>query len=143
MTKLTIAPDCRNSPKKEFLKTFNESFASGNATFICSHVSEDITWEIHGDKSIKGKQNFTNEIHAMKHTIADELIIHSIITHGKEASVNGEIKMGKSIYAFCDVYQFTSAASTQINEFNLTSFKLPGNGQPKSYFCICPIPINI
>ncbi|MDO6436108.1 nuclear transport factor 2 family protein [Cyclobacterium sp. 1_MG-2023] len=116
MTKLTIAPDCGNSPKKAFLKTFNESFASGNATFICSHVSEDIVWKIHGDKTIKGKQKFTKEIHAMKHNIADELIIHSIITHGKEASVNGEIKMKNFIYAFCDVYRFTSAASSQIIE---------------------------
>ena len=116
MTKLTNAPDCGNSPKKKFLKTFNESFANGDTTFICSHVSEDIVWEIHGDKSIKGKQNFNKEIHSMKHNIADELIIHSIITHGKEASVNGEIKMGNSKYAFCDVYRFTSAASTKINE---------------------------
>ncbi|WP_339677977.1 nuclear transport factor 2 family protein [Cyclobacterium marinum] len=116
MTKLTITPDCANSPKKEFLKTFNESFASGNASYICSHVSDDIVWEIHGDKSIRGKQNFSKEIHAMKHNIADELIIHTIITHGKEASVNGEIKMGNSTYAFCDVYRFTSAGNTQIKE---------------------------
>lgn len=116
MTKLKYAPDCSKSPKKEFLKAFNESFASGNATFICSHVSEDIVWKIHGDKWIVGKQNFNKKIHSMKHHIADELIIHSIITHGKEASVNGEIIMGSSNYAFCDVYKFTSAASKQINE---------------------------
>ncbi len=108
MTKINITADCKNSPKKEFLKELNIAFATGNADFIVDHVSEDITWNIYGDKNITGKENFNNEVHKMKEYVADEMTLHTIITHGKEAAANGEMKMGNNTYTFCDVYRFAN-----------------------------------
>tara|TARA_R110002124_G_scaffold274893_3_gene444974 strand:- start:1698 stop:2078 length:381 start_codon:yes stop_codon:yes gene_type:complete len=116
MTKITVIPDCGNAPKKRFLKDFNVAFATGDAGFIIEHVSEDIRWEVYGDKSIQGKGQFSKEINLMASSVADEIAIHSIITHGKEASLQGEMKMGEKTYAFCDVYRFTSAGSFMIKE---------------------------
>ncbi|EPR69121.1 hypothetical protein [Cyclobacterium qasimii] len=126
MTKITINTDCGNAPKKSFLKDFNIAFATGKAEYIIEHVSEDIVWEIYGDKSIQGKSQFSLEINAMKNWAADELILHAIITHGKEASVNGEIKMGSKTYVFCDVYRFTTASSTIIKEMHSYVIKING-----------------
>jgi hypothetical protein len=116
MTKITINADCNNSPKKEFLKDFNVAFATGDADFIINNVSDDIHWVMYGDKELKGKKDFTKEINIMKDYVADELTVHSIVTHGAEAALNGEIKMGGKAYAFCDVYRFASAGSTKIEE---------------------------
>ncbi len=118
MTKINITPDCGNSPKKELLKDFNIAFATGDANFIIDHVSDDIRWEIYGDKSIVGKEQFSKEIHMMKDYVADEVTVHSIITHGSEAALNGEMKMGDKTYAFCDVYLFKSAGSNIIKEMH-------------------------
>lgn len=110
MTKINIPIDCDNSPKRKFIKEFNIAFAKGNADFIIDHVSDDIVWIIHGDKTIVGKEDFIKEIQIMQKKIADELTLKSIITHGREASANGEIKMNGNSYMFCDVYGFNSAS---------------------------------
>ena len=62
MTKITIQPSCENAPRKSFLKDFNVAFATGNAGFIIDQVHEDITWVIHGDKMIRGKDQFAQEV---------------------------------------------------------------------------------
>lgn len=123
MTKVTVTPDCRNSSRKEFLKDFNIAFAIGDVDFIIDHVSDDIHWSIYGDKEIVGKGDFVKEINAMKDYTADEVVIHSIITHGREAALNGEIKMGDKTYAYSDVYGFTNTASDIIKE--MKSYVIP------------------
>lgn len=112
--KINSMPDCGNSPKKEFLKRFNLAFAQGDAEFLIEHVSEDIVWEMFGDKKIQGKEAFAKEVRAMADYTADEISIHHIITHGKEGSLNGEFIMGESRYAFSDVYVFESAGKNII-----------------------------
>jgi len=124
MTKINIPIDCNNSPKKKFIKEFNIAFAKGDADFIIAHVSEDIIWHIHGDKKIEGKEKFIKEIHQMKNEIADQLILKSIITHGKHASASGEIKMKGQSYMFCDVYDFKSATGTIIK--SMESYVIAG-----------------
>ena len=123
MTKITIKADCGNSPKKEFLKDFNVAFATGNAEFIIDNVSDDIHWYMYGDREFEGKTDFAKEINIMKDYVADEVIVHSIVTHGTEAALNGEIKMSGKTYAFCDVYQFTRAGSNTIKE--MRSYVIP------------------
>lgn len=111
MTKINIVANCENSPRKEFLKEYNIAFATGNADFIIEHASNEINWIIYGDKTVIGKKDFNKEVNKMKEYIADEMTLHHIITHGSEASANGEIKMNGRVYAFCDIYQFTNTTS--------------------------------
>ena len=118
MTKITVQPDCGNAPRKEFLKNFNVAFATGDTDFIVEHVSDDILWTIHGDKHTHGKKAFTREVNIMKEYTADGLIIYTIITHGREAALNGEMKMGDTTYTFCDVYRFTDTKNNIIKELN-------------------------
>ncbi len=118
MTKINVTPDCGNAPRKEFLKNFNIAFATGDAEFIIKHVSDDIEWTIYGDKKISGKEQFEQEMNIMKEYTADEVTIHSIITHGREASLNGEMKMGDKTYAFCDVYRFTNTTSDIVKQMD-------------------------
>lgn len=128
MTKITIPEDCGNSPRQIFLKKFNTAFAKGDANFIIDHVSDDIIWCIHGDKKLEGKDAFAKEIHSMKEYVADEMIMHNIITHGRTASANGEIRMAGKNYAFCDVYRFTGAKGSIIKEiqsFVIENQKVP------------------
>ena len=118
MTKISVRPDGKNAPRKAFLKDFNVAFATGDADFIIEHVSDNIIWIMHGDKSFDGKKQFSEEIAVMKNHVADEVVIHSIITHGREAAASGEIKMGGKTYAFCDIYHFTNTKSNVIKEMH-------------------------
>ncbi|WP_230981369.1 nuclear transport factor 2 family protein [Echinicola salinicaeni] len=93
-----------------FLKAFNIALANGNRDFILESVSEEIVWDIVGDKKITGKENFESELPSLKTNKVTELVLHQILSHGKEGAVNGMMKMqnGKQ-YAFSDFYQFSSA----------------------------------
>ena len=112
---------CGNAPKKEFLRDVNIAFAEGNVAFIKASVADDIIWNMIGDKCIKGKSEFSAVLHDMKATKTEELIINSIITHGKEGAVNGEMLLENGEkFAFCDVYEFSSAKRDSLKK--ITSY---------------------
>lgn len=119
MTKINIAPDCGNSPRRAFIRDFNIAFVESNSDFIIESIDDDIRWKIYGDRLIEGKANFIKELQRMMipDNEVDEITIHSMITHGKEACSNGEMLMkdGKR-FAFCDVYEFISAGKNKIGK---------------------------
>lgn len=121
MTKIVSSPNCGNSPKMEFLKELNIAFVKGDVAFITESVTDDIVWNIIGDKKIEGKEKFTVELEKMKSEKVSELVLEQILSHGKEGAVNGILKMqdGKK-YAFSDFYVFQGAKGTKIK--SMTSY---------------------
>ena len=87
--------------------------------FITESVTDDIVWNIIGDRKIEGKEKFTEELEKMKSEKATELIIDQILSHGKEGATNGIIKMqnGKK-YAFSDFYKFKGAKAAKIKSIS-------------------------
>jgi len=107
--KLITPEDCGNAPKKEFLRDFNIAFAKNDSEEILKRVTDDITWEIVGDKIVHGKEQFAQVLDSMQGSKATELIIKTIITHGDEGSINGVMVFSsESSIAFCDVCTFSS-----------------------------------
>ena len=121
MTKIIVGTNCGNSPKMVFLKEFNIAFAKGNVEFITDSVTDEIIWNIVGDKNITGKKNFADELEKMKAEEPTELILNQILSHGKEGAVNGLMKMqnGKE-YAFSNFYEFNGAKGAKIK--SITSY---------------------
>lgn len=121
MTKIISSPNCGNSPKMIFLKEFNIAFAKGNLEFLIKNVTDEIVWNIIGDRKIEGKEKFTEELGKMKSEKATELIIEQILSHGKEGASNGIMTMqdGKK-YAFSDFYVFKNTKSTDVK--SITSY---------------------
>jgi hypothetical protein len=115
MTKIISSPNCGNSPKMKFIKEFNIAFAKGNLEFLMENVTDDIVWNIIGNKKIEGKEKFTEELKKMKSEKVIELIIDQTLSHGKEGASNGVMKMknGKK-YAFSDFYVFKNTKSTDL-----------------------------
>lgn len=113
--KLNIKPDCGNSPKRELIKNLTIHFASYELDKAMEHMDDDIVWTLVGDKPIVGKKEFEAELEKMRENKATELTIHSIITHGKEAAINGEMKMTDgTVFGFSDFYEFTSAKGSKV-----------------------------
>lgn len=125
MVKVIVDVDCGNSPKMLFLKEFMTAFATGDIAFITASVSSDITWNIVGVQTIVGKTAFVASLERIDFSENATVTITRIITHGKEAAVNGEITTtgGKRI-AFCDVYEFSSAHATAIKVIESFNIKI-------------------
>lgn len=115
MTRIISKPNCGNSPKMAFLKEFNIAFAKGDVGFISKSVTEDVVWNMVGNKKIEGIEDFVAELHQMSQLKSTELILEQILSHGKEGAVNGVLTMenGKQ-YAFSDFYVFQSAKGGRI-----------------------------
>lgn len=115
MTRIISRPNCGNSPKMEFIKQFNIAFAKGDATFLTNNVTDDIIWNIIGDKKIVGIEAFTVELEKMQSLKTSELIINQILSHGKEGAANGVMIMENgNKYAFSDFYIFQGAKGEKI-----------------------------
>lgn len=121
MTKIILKTDCGHSPKREFLKNFNVAFGKGNVAFLTDNVTEDVIWNMVGNKIIEGKDDYSKAIKKMKEKKISEYVIEKIVTHGKEGAVNGIVKMedGKN-YAFSDFYEFKNTKSTDLK--SITSY---------------------
>ncbi len=116
MTKLTIHADCGNAPKKLLLRDLNIAFARGDVEAILDCLTEDVRWQIIGEADLRsGKEAVRATLESMKTVVTNELVIHSIVTHGVDGVVNGvmNFEQGGSL-AFCDVYRFSSAAGKKI-----------------------------
>ncbi|WP_262508126.1 nuclear transport factor 2 family protein [Sphingobacterium haloxyli] len=97
------------------------AFGKGDANFIIAQVTDDIVWAVMGERTIEGKDSFSKAINEMKKKEVAEITIEKVVTHGKEGSVNGIMKMkdGKQ-YAFADFYEFKNTTSTTIK--TMTSY---------------------
>ena len=106
--KINCKEDCGNAPLKEMLRDFNVAFGKGDVESIAEKLTDDIVWEMVGDKKYEGKKAVTEELERMKEFKAAELTIEHIITHGRTAACNGSLvmKRGGNKYAFCDIYDF-------------------------------------
>lgn len=107
---VTCPIDCGNAPKKSLLKDLNIALAKKNVNFIFDYLADDFLWDIVGDKRVQGKDKIADMINEYQTTQVSELHMSYIITHGKTASANGIFMLAnKKSYAFCHVYNFTSA----------------------------------
>lgn len=118
---ISIPDHCGNSPRKQFIADFNRAFAEADVEFVLDHVSDDIVWEMVGDKEVNGKTAMREVMEAMMASKASSMILRSVITHGREAASNGEFHYpGGGKIAFCDVYRFTKTTGNMVNR--ITSY---------------------
>jgi ketosteroid isomerase-like protein len=109
--------------RQQFLHDLNNAFANSNTQFMLDHVSDDFEWRIVGTDVISGKAAYAE---ALKEMVSPEPLrfkIHSVITHGTEASVSGVMFITDEHYIeFCDVMKFKSAGSNLITR--MTSYAI-------------------
>ena len=111
MTKITIDADCANAPKKQFIKDFNIAFAKEDIDYILDCFADNARWEMVGGQTWNGKKEIAEALKSMNGGEASELVMDSILSHGKQCAANGVLKYpgGRNV-AYCDMYTFTSHA---------------------------------
>lgn len=125
MAKIQIQSDCGNAPRRLFLKELLTAFAEGNVKHIQDVIPENINWDIVGQKQITGLENYMKALKGHVLWKVKELVVDTIITHGPDASVSGQITTtGKSSYKFCEVYRFKGAGGTTIKSISTFLIKL-------------------
>lgn len=108
MVKIHVEPDCGNAPKKAFIRDFEIAFPKKSRKTILNSITDDIHWEMVGDKPLNGKAEVEKMIDTMLDGSYKALTIETIITHGDTGSANGTMVFedGKR-YGFSDVFHFS------------------------------------
>jgi hypothetical protein len=123
MVQVNISEDCGNSPKNTLLQNMAIAFARGDVDFILSVVTDDIRWDIVGDRVIQGKGDLDEALRRAPGGEAAELTVLHVATHGKAGAVNGTLKtVNGTTIAFCDVVEFGNAKGTNLKE--ITSYRI-------------------
>jgi hypothetical protein len=121
MAKIQVPRDCGNAPRKLFLIDFNTALANGDTGFFEELIPEKITWDIVGQEPIADKAGFLKAVKSLALWKVKELVVETIITHGYEASVSGQVAAkDKSVYKFCHIYRFPKTNGVTIK--SLTTF---------------------
>lgn len=117
MTKIIRSKDCGNSPKNKFLEELEIALAKRDVGFLLKSVTDNIHWNIVGQKSVRGTEELSETLQRISHdSEVTEIAIHHVVTHGKAGAVNGTKKNrdGKT-FDFCTVYEFSNAKGTSVN----------------------------
>lgn len=126
MAKINIQPDCGNAPRKVFIKELYTALSNGKMEILNNNIQDNITWQVAGQFQVTGKTDYLKAIVTHKLWKVKELTIDAVITHGREASVSGQIKASNNLqYRFCDIYGFAGAGRTAIS--SITTFLVQEN----------------
>ncbi len=121
MSKLYINPDCGNAPRKSWLAKYWNAVLKGRSGFIRQSLDDTTEVEFAGSSKAVGVDQALPMILSHPGANAAAIWIHSMITHGKEAAIQGRLQAkGGQIYSFCEIYRFRSAGSSVIR--SVTSF---------------------
>lgn len=111
--KITYDGDYGNSPRVQYIYSFNVAFAKAEIETILDMLSEDAIWNMVGYKKIKGRNKIKEELVQMKLDAVENLVIENLLSHGKLGAVNGQMLYANGkVIAFSDVYEFSNHSKT-------------------------------
>ncbi|WP_332645329.1 hypothetical protein [Lysinibacillus sp. 54212] len=106
MVQVYCNEDCGNAPKKKLCLDFLKAVAEGRTDEAITFCIPEITVDMIGRESIQGQerlQQFLQQIPSV-----EALHIHRLITHGKEAAVNGEVKTAQGSHSLALFFTFNA-----------------------------------
>lgn len=111
--------------REEFLRKVNRAYTEGNIQFLMEHITDNICWEIVGEKYIGGKSEFKEVLDQMQEMPSMEVEVDNIIISDQFGIVEGVVtsrnRLGqKKHFGFCDIYKFEEAPEIMIS--NIKSY---------------------
>jgi uncharacterized protein len=125
--------------RKEIVRRINEAFAENNLEKVLSFCTDDLTWTMVGDTTVRGKDAIRKWMASMnpqppqlsiQHTVAED---DFVIARGD--MLMQERKNGPSIpYTFCDIYRFTGDKVAELTAFVIRTDKASTGDQAPNEF---------
>ncbi|WP_415953025.1 nuclear transport factor 2 family protein [Streptomyces sp. KLOTTS4A1] len=111
MLRIHSTPDCGNAPRKEVLRDLVIALAERDGETVSALVAEGVVWNQVGVSASDGREAVRGWAAAGPEV--EELSFGALITHGREASVDGTLELTDGTrHAFCHVLRFAGAART-------------------------------
>lgn len=106
--------------KEKFLRDVNNAYSEGDEDFFMKHITDDICWEIVGEKDISGKAEFKEVLDQMKEMPAVDIEVDNVFFNDSHGIVEGVVvsrnRLGqKKHFGFCDIYKFAEGNELRIS----------------------------
>jgi ketosteroid isomerase-like protein len=114
--------------RKEIIQRINQGFAENNLEKVLSFCTEDFTWTMVGDTTVRGKDAIRKWMASMNPE-PPQFTIDSTVAEGDVVITRGDMTMqqkknGPSIpYAFCDIYRFDGDKVAELTAFVIRTDK--------------------
>lgn len=107
--KCILPPDCGNSPRITVVGEFVRNWARREVDAVADRLADDAEWTIVGSARHSGAAVAAA---ACPDRVPDQLVVTSIITHGRLASCDGYLETDGVRTDFSHVFQFASTSKT-------------------------------
>jgi ketosteroid isomerase-like protein len=117
---------------KATIKQISKEFSNGNFKFAYDYLTDDIIWNIAGDKILQGKKSvieFCNKTAQYFLEVTTTFNMHNAIVDGDCVAIDGTAEFinqeGKSIHiSSCDVYRFKNELLLNITSYCIVTGKI-------------------
>lgn len=109
--RIVSEPNCGNAPRHEITRRLAIALATGDEAELESLLAPAVEWTILGEAAHSGRAAIIDR--SRRSSSPTELRVLSVITHGREASIDGETVAAEgTITGFCHVLRFASTAKS-------------------------------
>lgn len=112
------------SAQKEVIERYIEGFRRGDHAQILSCLSDDIVWELHGHKTVRGKAAFEAEIDNDFFESTPVIGIYRMIEEGDAVAVTGGGRVAKkggeqAWFVFSEVFHFSGPLISRLETYHI------------------------
>jgi uncharacterized protein len=116
--------DRRMSARKGIVEKYIEGFRRGDHAQILSTLTDDVVWELHGYKTLQGKDAFDAEIENDAFVGRPTLTIDRLVEEGNSVVAVGSGTVARQgggglEFVFCDVFTFTGDAISRLETYQV------------------------
>ena len=111
------------SAHKAVVERYIEGFRRSDHALILSCLTDEIVWELHGQKTLRGKEAFDREIENDEFE-SPLLTIDRLIEEGDTVVATGSGSVAKKggdllSFVFCEVFTFTDHAVSRLDTYHV------------------------
>ena len=109
---------------KSIVEKVNTAFAENNPETFLSFCDNNVSWTMHGEKSVEGKDAIREWMTEMEGMEPPKFTVATLIAEGDTVVASGDMTMkdkdGKNApYAYCDIYRFAGGKIAELNSFGV------------------------
>ena len=114
--------------RREIVQRINEGFAENNLEKVLSFCSDDLTWTMVGDTTVRGKDSIRKWMASMDPQ-PPKITIRQTVVEGDSVVACGDMSMQEKKgglpvpYTFCDVYRFAGDKVAELTAFVIRTDK--------------------
>jgi ketosteroid isomerase-like protein len=123
--------------RKDIVQRINAGFADNNLETVLSFCTEDFTWTMVGDSTVKGKIAIRKWMASMNPQ-PPQFTVQQTVAEGDTVITRGDMRMQQKedgpfvSYTFCDIYRFEGDKVAELTAFVIRTDKAKGEDRTAS-----------